>query len=679
MRIPDPSFTANRPFRSPSVVPFVIVLVSGAAFAFAAPGRPAAAGTFVPGRLLIKFKSSVDDSQKKKILEDENVQEEGSITPLGIELMALPAQADEGAVLNSFRQRAEVEFAELDSLLPPEAIPNDPYYSSEWHLPVVSGPTAWETTTGSPNVIIAILDSGCDPTHPDLAPQYVPGWNIYNNNSNTSDVHGHGTAVAGTAAAASGNANGVASLAWGCRIMPIRVTDTSGSASLSALASGLTWAADHGARVANISFMASNYATVTTGAQYFENKGGVVTVSAGNYSTFDSTADNRDVLTVSASNSSDAIASFSNTGNNIDLAAPGDYIYTTNNGGGYGQWSGTSFSAPAVAGVAALVISANPTLSSSQIQTVLKNSADDLGSQGWDSGYGWGRVNAARAVALALTTGTRDTTLPTVSIASPASGASVSGSVSVQVSASDNVSVAWLSLMVDGTLAISVPSPPYTFSWNTVGVPNGSHTLQAVARDPAGNTRTSSVQVTVNNAVGTPPILVSAASRKIHGAAGPIDIALPLASTTGLEPRSGGLTQLILNFNQTVHAADGVADTEVSVSSGSVTGISVNGSVVTVTLAGSGDGCVGITVAGWASASGLPLSSPVTFTARSLVGDVNGSSGVTLTDAIAVQSHSGQAANVQTGLYDLDLSGLIDMGDALLAKSAVTHAISCPP
>ena len=250
-------------------------------------------------------------------------------------------------------------------------------------------------------------------THPDLASKMVPGRNIYNNNSDTSDIGGHGTAVAGTAAASSNNADGVASVAWGCKIMPIRVTDLSGYATFSAMASGLQWAADHGARVANLSFNASDSSTVKSAAQYFQNKGGVVAVASGNQATFNSAADNAYVLTVGATDANDVLASFSNTGNNIDLTAPGTNIRTTAKGGGYVSTAGTSVSAPIVAGVAALVMSANPSLTPMQVQDILKQSADDLGATGWDANYGRGRVNAARAVSLAQGGGTTDTTSPT--------------------------------------------------------------------------------------------------------------------------------------------------------------------------------------------------------------------------------------------------------------------------
>src|SRR6185437_470444 len=152
--------------------------------------------------------------------------------------------------------------------------------------------------------------------------------------------------VAGVVAALGNNSMGVAGVAFNARLMPIRVTDTSGYASISALASGLTYAADHGARVANMSFAVQSYSSVISAAQYFMNKGGVVMNSAGNYGTLDSTAPSNALVSVSATTSSDTLASWSSYGPYVDVSAPGVSIWTTTMGGGYGAVSGTSFSSP---------------------------------------------------------------------------------------------------------------------------------------------------------------------------------------------------------------------------------------------------------------------------------------------------------------------------------------------
>src|SRR6185369_8180687 len=180
---------------------------------------------------------------------------------------------------------------------------------------------------------------------------------------------------------------------------------------------------------ANISYSPiTDSSTVTSAAKYLQSKGGVVTSSAGNTGTFVSTPDSPYILTVSATDANDVLSSSSSTGNNVDLSAPGISIRTTARGGTYAAVSGTSFSAPIVAGVAALVMTANPSLTPAQVQDILKQSADDLGASGWDASYGWGRVNATRAVAMAGGSSNVDSTPPVVSITSPVAGATMAGS-----------------------------------------------------------------------------------------------------------------------------------------------------------------------------------------------------------------------------------------------------------
>ncbi len=456
---------------------------------------------YVPGRILVKFRSDESgeiNARAANLMTAIGAFESREIPSLGVQVLQLQDDANVPALVEILNSQPDVEFAELDQLVrPDEMIPNDPEYSNEWHLTKIAAPQAWNTTTGMSNIVIAICDTGVDSTHPDLATKLIPGWNMYENNADTSDVYGHGTMVAGTVAASTNNQQGVASVAWGCLIMPVRISDSTGMASYSTIASGIRWAADHGARVANVSYRVTTSSSVTSAANYMNSKGGVVTVAAGNDSYFDSTADNPSVLTVSATDAADNLYSWSNRGNNIDVSAPGN-VYTCIRGGGYGAAFGTSFSAPIVAGLAALVISTNPTLTPTQIQNKVKQSADDLGNAGWDSTYGWGRVNAANAVSGAPAP---DTTPPSVSFSSPSSGANVAATVSVQVTGSDNVGVTSVSFSVDGVQQGTNTTSPFTFSWNSTTVANGSHLLSATASDAAGNSSTASVTVTVNNPV----------------------------------------------------------------------------------------------------------------------------------------------------------------------------------
>ena len=451
-------------------------------------------GQFVAGRVLVKFHDNTLPDHARTIIAALGARDVNEIRNIGVHILDLPYQASEKTFVQAFQARPEVEFAELDQILTmQELIPNDPLYFSDlsWSLARVSAPDAWSTTTGSSNVTIAILDTGVDGTHEDLISQMVPGWNIYNNNSDTHDVHGHGTAVAGTAAASGNNGVGVASVCWGCRIMPVRISDNYGLATYSDIASGLAWAADHGARVANISYNVTDSSTVSRSASYFQKKGGVVTVASGNNGTFDNTSDNPYVLTVGATDSADSLYSWSNTGNNVDLVAPG-FVYSTMVGGGYTVGQGTSVAAPIVAGAAGLLFSLDPSLTPAQVQDILRQTADDLGTPGWDLSYGYGRVNLARAVnGIAIAQAT-DSTPPSDTITAPTSGQSVSNTVSVLVNATDNVGVVKVELYVDGVLYGTSRTAPFTIKWSTRKAATGAHTLQSKAYDAAGNAGASS-------------------------------------------------------------------------------------------------------------------------------------------------------------------------------------------
>jgi len=208
------------------------------------------------------------------------------------------------------------------------------------------------------------------------------------------------------------------------------------------------------------------------------------------------------VVAVSATTSSDTRASFSNYGNWIDIAAPGASILTTNRGGGYGYWNGTSFASPIAAGLAALIISANPDLTNTQVVEIITQNADDLGDPGFDQYYGYGRVNAHASLVAAIgrTAPEPDVTDPLVSIASPEEGSTVSSSMTVSVSATDNVGVERVELYIDGTLFGTSTTEPHNFYWNTNDLPDGYYELSAIAYDTSGNIgHSNSVTVYVHN------------------------------------------------------------------------------------------------------------------------------------------------------------------------------------
>ncbi|MFN2338466.1 MAG: S8 family serine peptidase, partial [Gammaproteobacteria bacterium] len=266
------------------------------------------------------------------------------------------------------------------------------------------------------------------------------------------------------------------------------------------IARGLTWAADNGARVANISYGATPSSAISSAARYMKSKGGLVVVSAGNSGLDPGFSDNPDLISVSATNSSDAITSWSSYGNYIDVAAPGASIVTTKMNNAIGSWSGTSFSSPATAGVVALIMSANPHLAPSEVESILKSSALDLGPAGWDNKFGHGRVDAATAVQLALAAASPpvDETAPNVGFAL-ANGSLVADLTTISVNAKDDMEISAVELFVNGKRLGTDTTAPYEFSWDTTDHPNGNVTLEAHAHDAAGNTGTATITVVVDN------------------------------------------------------------------------------------------------------------------------------------------------------------------------------------
>ncbi|WP_297744232.1 S8 family serine peptidase [Nitrosomonas sp.] len=453
------------------------------------------------GRILVMPRAGLPAKAFAKIMKKQG----GKISKIGqsdLYIIDLPEYTEQ-SVIAQLAHHPHLKFAELDYYVSPTVTPNDPYYPNGWHLPKINSPLAWDTSQGS-GVTIAILDSGVDSSHPDLTSRIVPGWNFFDNNSNTSDVYGHGTKVAGAAAATNNNNTGVAAIAGQAKIMPIRVTDLNGGGYGSMIAKGLIYAADRGVRVANISFANQPMRTATISAsQYMKDKDGLVVVSAGNSGIDEKFTPTTTMIPVSATDGNDAKTSWSSYGDFVAISAPGAGIWTTTKGGGYGAVSGTSFSSPITAGVIALMMAANTKMKNTDIEQTLFSTAKDLGTSGRDPYYGHGRVDAAAAVqAVVAMAPVVDTEAPQVAIIDPLSDATVSGLVPVDIEATDNVGVVRAELWVNNTSVAVDTSSPFAFTWDSQGVANGPAHLIVYAFDEAGNSAASNiVEVNVNNQV----------------------------------------------------------------------------------------------------------------------------------------------------------------------------------
>ena len=519
----------------------LMALLASTTVAAAPPS--AADESFARGRILVMPRAGLSDGEFGKALAVHG----GKARRIGnsnLHIVDLPANASEQSVVARLAHNPHFKFAELDRRGTVAFVANDPYVGSQWHLTKMGVPTAWDTAQGS-GITIAILDTGVDGSHPDLSSHMVAGWNFADNNANTADVMGHGTKAAGAAAAISNNSIGVAGIAGQSKIMPIRVTAPNGSFYYSAVAAGLTFAADNGAKVANMSiYGALNSSSIISAAQYMKNKGGLVVTSAGNNGINEGWSASTSMIPVSATSSNDAVTGWSSYGGFVAMSAPGTGIWTTTSGGGYASVSGTSFSSPVTAGVVALMMAANPQLANTEVEQLLYATAVDLGTAGRDIYYGHGRVDAGAAVQAArAATSTADTTRPTAAISNPLSNATVSGLVSVDVSASDNVGVVRVELWVNGTKVATDTVTPYGFSWDSTTVANGLANLIAHAYDAAGNSRASStVTVNVANAVDTTPPAVAITN---PGAGSKVTRTVSVRVSATDDSGSAGITQYL--------------------------------------------------------------------------------------------------------------------------------------
>ena len=281
---------------------------------------------------------------------------------------------------------------------PATVIPTDPGWPQEWGLSQIGAPAAWQVSSGSKPVVIAVIDSGVDPAQPDLQGALVPGADFVDSTGSTADQYGHGTMVAGVIAARPDNGLGGAGICWTCRVMPIKVLGADGSGTSVAIAQGIRYAADNGASVISMSFVLSGPdAGVQSALAYAHSRGVLLIAAAGNSGTDQPTypAAYPDVVSVAAVDPSGALYPWSTHGTWVTLAAPG-CAYTTAMGGGFvSNFCGTSAAAPLVAGLAGLALSAGNG-SAADVEAGLEQTAVPL-----PGAVGSGRVAAQQLLELA--------------------------------------------------------------------------------------------------------------------------------------------------------------------------------------------------------------------------------------------------------------------------------------
>jgi subtilisin family serine protease len=277
---------------------------------------------------------------------------------------------------------------------------NDPLLKKQDYLNQIKAYQAWDKVTGNENIIIAIVDTGVDLNHPDLKDNLVDGINLLATNAPPEDDNGHGTQLAGILAARGGNQIGISGVLWKAKVMPIKVLDKNGEGDDFIVAKGIRYAADKGAKIILMSSGIPTYsANMEEAVAYAQKRGVLVVAATGNEGDrVNYPAAFPGVIAVGGVNSKDQWSSFSNYGAEVDMVAPAEKIYTTNNQGFYDYATGTSMAAPQVAGAAALIWALHPNDTADQVRQRLRQSADDLGTPGWNNKTGYGRLNLYRAV-----------------------------------------------------------------------------------------------------------------------------------------------------------------------------------------------------------------------------------------------------------------------------------------
>jgi thermitase len=370
------------------------------AVAFAA--FPLAAQAAAPERLVVSFHGAPAAQEHGRYLGAEVLQVDAALR------MAVVAAPDGASFREQAKGRPEVRAVEPDAVAHADFAPSDPEFGvSQYGPQFIGAPAAWDTTLGG-NTTLCVVDSGVRATHQDLAAAYAGGIDLVNGDSDPADDNGHGTHVAGIAAARTGNGVGIAGIAQS-RLLVVKALDAGGNGYLSTVATGVRWCADHGAQVISMSLGATaGLAAMADAVDYAWGKGAVLVAAAGNGGCTDCVqypARYANVVAVGCVDQTRAPCSFTSQGPEVDLAGPGNAIQSTwwTSDTALMRAAGTSMSAPHVAGAAALVFAAHPGWSNAQVRQALESSAQDVGAAGPDTATGKGLVRADLAIAANVT------------------------------------------------------------------------------------------------------------------------------------------------------------------------------------------------------------------------------------------------------------------------------------
>ncbi|MEA3306413.1 MAG: S8 family serine peptidase, partial [Elusimicrobiota bacterium] len=398
---------------------------------FITPQGLAKSREVVSGQAFVKFSKKVSTATKKQLLKGAGAEKIKDMDFIGWTLVKIPKGMKVGEGIRALKKIKGAEAVEPNNVYRVSRVPNDPYVSAQYALDQINAYGAWEYETGfSSRVTVAIMDMGIDGTNTELSGklngivhQFFDPNNAGTMSSNnpSSAVCSHGTRVAGISAATSDNSSGIAGISWGAKLLSLKVfSDVDCAPNCDALAC----TTDDATIVKAIEYVTGIHNSTTTGKIVLnmslggpppcigvlqaaintaDAAGVFIVAAAGNDGTnnINSPACCDNVIPVGATDSSNNLAYFSTTGSdmtNRGLVAPGVSVYTTDLSNSFAYADGTSFSSPGAAGLAALIWSAKPILSPLQVGDLMRNTADDLGAPGPDSSYGWGRINAFKAL-----------------------------------------------------------------------------------------------------------------------------------------------------------------------------------------------------------------------------------------------------------------------------------------
>ncbi|MBI2933691.1 MAG: S8 family serine peptidase [Planctomycetes bacterium] len=510
----------------------------------------------VEGEIVVKFRRGVDRGRQREALErvsrrtdhfaDKNGRARGGRGPELFDRLARVALKDGVEAREAVRELSrhpDVEYVEPNFVVNTfDQIPNDPSFSQLWGLhntgqtggtpdDDIDAPAAWDLGTGSAQVVVGVIDTGIDYRHPDLAANMwvnsdeipgnnadddgngfvddVYGYDFYNDDGAPLDDHFHGTHVSGTIGGVGNNGVGVAGVCWTVRLMGLKFLGSGGSGDTGDAVLAIQYAINNGAHIMSNSWGGGAYSQALQDAITTAHAAGIAFVAAAGNSNTDVPmypAGYDHVIAVSAVDHNDAKASFSNYGMNIDVAAPGVNVYSTGLNNTYRTASGTSMACPHVSGLAALLKSRNAALSPDQVEAILKASADDRGSPGWDTIYGAGRINAHQAMQM-VDQGQVD--LPTAIITSPTQGQAVSGMSLNIVGTAAGTGFASYTVEVSGSglpwTVLSTSNTPVTngvlATFGIADVADGSYLLRLTVTNAAGLSSSAAVLAHVDQIV----------------------------------------------------------------------------------------------------------------------------------------------------------------------------------